>query len=138
VKRVVLDTSAAIAWYLPEAFSTKAKQWQKMMLDGKVVFVAPSLHFWEFANVLRTYVERRELDQQIATEIYSLHLDAPIEIAEPDRATVFETALRYRATAYDSVYIALCLSMDIPFLTAERTTTPWVVKLGKRVEPIVK
>jgi hypothetical protein len=43
------------------------------------------------------------------------------------------TALRFGATAYDAVFIALALGEDISLLTAERTTTPWVVKLGKRV-----
>lgn len=85
---------------------------------------------------IRTYVVRRELDEQIAAEIYALHLEAPIEIAEPDRTAVLETALRYRATAYDSVYIALSVSREIALLTAERTTTSWVAKLGKLIEPM--
>lgn len=37
---------------------------------------------------------------------------------------------------YDAVYIALCLSLDVPFITAERTTTPWVVKLGDRIRSV--
>jgi len=135
---MVLDTSVAIAWYLPESFSAGAKRWQQMMIESAVTFIVPSLHFWEFANVLRTYVVRGELDEKVAAEIYAVHLDAPFECAEPERALVLETALKYRATAYDSVYIALCLSRDIPILTAERTTTSWVVKLGSRVRLVHK
>jgi len=40
-------------------------------------------------------------------------------------------ALEYGATVYDARFIALALSLKAPLLTSERTTTPWVVKLGK-------
>jgi hypothetical protein len=57
-------------------------------------------------------------------------------IAEPDRRDVLSVALEYGASAYDAVYLSLALSRDIPLVTAERTTTPWVVKLGELVEPV--
>jgi hypothetical protein len=46
------------------------------------------------------------------------------------------TALEYGATVYDAVYIALSRSLDLSLLTAERTTTPWLAKLGRRVESV--
>jgi hypothetical protein len=49
-----------------------------------------------------------------------------------DRSAV----LAHASTAYDAVYIALALGADLPLLTAERTTTPWVVKLGRRIESV--
>lgn len=127
----VLDTSVAIAWYLPEAFTPAARRWQKMMLDGKARLSVPSLHYWEFANVLRTYVRRGELEADMASEIYALHLDAPLVLAEPDRASVLEMALRYEATVYDGVCLALSLELEEPLLTADRSSTPWVRKLGR-------
>jgi predicted nucleic acid-binding protein len=105
-------------------------------LSGKVVFIVPSLHYWEFANVLRTLVQRRELSIELAREIYELHLDAPLERGEPDEKAVLDTALQYGATAYDAVYISLCLSRDIPLITAEKTTTSWVTKLRDRIEAV--
>lgn len=130
MNRFVLDTSIALAWYLPEEFSPEAHSWQNDFLDGRVQFVVPTLHYWEIGNVLRTYVRRRELKDSVAREIYALHLEAPLDVKDPNRETVLDTALEYNATVYDAVYIALSLSMNIPLLTAERTTTPWVVKLG--------
>lgn len=133
---VVVDTSVVVAWYLPEEFRTAARRWQDRLLKGMVQLLVPSFHYWEFANVLRTYVRRGELDPEVAAEIYELHLDAPLEVAEPDRERVLETALGYEATAYDAVFIALALQLDARLLTAERTTTPWVVKLGERIESV--
>jgi len=46
------------------------------------------------------------------------------------------TILRYGCTAYDAVYISLALGSDSRLLTAERTTTSWVVNLGIRVQPV--
>jgi predicted nucleic acid-binding protein len=133
---LVLDTSVALAWYLPESFAEIARTWQRKLLSESVRLVVPSLHYWEFANVLRTYVRRGEIESGVADETYALHLDAPLEIAEPDRRTVLEHALRYEATVYDAVYIALALDLEARLLTAERSTTPWVSKLGVRVEPV--
>jgi predicted nucleic acid-binding protein len=138
VRSLVLDTSVAIAWYLPETFRAAARAWQSRLLDGRVRLVVPGLHYWEFGNVLRTYVMRSELEVDLAEQIWALHLEAPLEVAEPERSEVLATALEYGATVYDAVYIALGRSLDLPLLTAERTTTPWVVKLGRRVESVRK
>jgi len=138
VRSLVLDTSVAIAWYLPETFRAAARAWQSRLLDGRVRLLVPGLHYWEFGNVLRTYVMRSELEVDLAEQIWALHLEAPLEVAEPERAEVLATALEYGATVYDAVYIALVRSLDLPLLTAERTTTPWVVKLGRRVESVLR
>ncbi|MBI5583479.1 MAG: type II toxin-antitoxin system VapC family toxin [Deltaproteobacteria bacterium] len=132
----VLDTSVAVAWYLDEVFSPAARLWQDRMLSGKAQLIVPSLHFWEFANILRILVWRRELDADLGREILELHLEAPLEEGEPDRKTVLDTALEYRTTAYDAVFISLCLSRDVPLITAEKTTTAWVVKLADRIEAV--
>lgn len=134
--RRVLDTSVAIAWYLPEEFTPEARRWQKMMLEGKAGLHVPSLHYWEFANVLRTYVKRGELEPDTAAEIHALHLDAPLILTEPSRTSILETALGYDATVYDAVYLSLSLELGEPLLTAERSSTPWIRKLGKFAECI--
>jgi len=133
----VLDTSVAVAWYVPEAFAEPARDWQARMLNERVHFIVPTLHYWEFANVLRTHVRGRELDAALADDIWALHLDAPLQIVEPPTESVFTLALEYGATAYDAVYIALAVHLDVPILTAERSSTPWVHKLGKRVQTIL-
>jgi predicted nucleic acid-binding protein len=135
--RRVLDSSVAIAWYLPESYSAAAKRWQNLLMDGKAELYAPSLQYWEFANLLRTYVRRRELAADIAGEIYSLHQEAPLVLVEPARASVLDLALKYEATAYDAVYVALSLELQVPLLTAERRASPWIKKLGKLADPLI-
>ena len=132
----VLDTSVTLAWYFPEEFSPAARVWQDRLLAGAVRLLVPSLHYWEFANALRSLVIRAEIDEDTAHEILDLHLDCPLQTAEPDRRQVLKVAFEYGATVYDAVFIALALVHDVPLVTAERTTTRWVTKLGGRVEAV--
>ena len=132
----VLDASVALAWYLDEVFSPSARIWQERLLNGKVILTVPMLHYWEVANALRSLVIRQEITEDLAREIYDLHLEAPLEPADPDERTVLDTALEYGSSAYDAVYISLCLSRSIPLITAEKTTTGWVARLGDRIEAV--
>jgi predicted nucleic acid-binding protein len=128
----VVDTSVTLAWYLTEEFSPAAREWQDRLLEGKVRLLVPSLHYWEFANALRTLVQRQEMEEDVAHAVLDLHIGAPLELAEPDRREVMKVSFEYGSTAYDAVFIALALARDVPFVTAERTTTRWIAKLGDR------
>jgi len=132
----VLDTSVAIAWYFDESFSQQAREWQQRLIEGRVTLRVPSLHFEEFANVLRTLTKRGEIDAPLAREVYELHLDAPLSVSEPDRRGLLDVALDYGATAYDAVYILVALEHDVRLLTAEKATTPWVKKMGEHAEVV--
>lgn len=128
----VLDTSVAIAWYLPESFSEEARTWRERLLAGTDRFFVPLLHYWETANVLRTFVRRGELDRSLADAIFALHLEAPLEVAEPAPANVLSRAVEIGATAYDAVFVELAFALELPLLTAERASRPWVANLGSR------
>ena len=132
----VIDTSVAMAWYLEESFSRAAREWQDKLLAGTLHAMVPPLHYLEFANVLRNYVRRGELDWALADDIYALHLDAPLDPVEPPRSVILAIARTYDATAYDAAFIALAEVYECPFVTAERKTTPWLVKLADRAIPI--
>ena len=125
-----------MAWYFPEAFATAARRWQARLLEDRVRLVVPSLRYWEIANVLRAHVRRAELSPDLAAEIYALHLDAPLEVVEPERGDVLRTALELGATAYDAVFIAVSRELGAPLLTAERRTIPWVARLGRLVQNV--
>ncbi|MRR11740.1 hypothetical protein EG835_04580 [bacterium] len=78
----------------------------------------------------------RERTPSLAAEIHELHLAAPLEVEEPDRAAVLATALELDATACDAVFITLARTLDVLLLTAERKTRTWVARLGKLVESL--
>lgn len=128
----VLDTSVAIAWYLPEVFTQAARAWQSKLMAGEISFHVPTLHYWEMANVLRSHVRRGQINRKLATDIWKVHLDAALQTTDPVADEVLAAAFDYDATAYDAVYIALAIQLDVRLLTAERPSTGWVRKLGKR------
>ena len=132
----VLDTSVAIAWYLPEVFTDAARTWQSKLMNGEVTFHVPTLHYWEIANVLRSHVRRGQINLDLATDIWGVHLDAALQTTDPEVDEVFATAVEHDATAYDAVYIALAIQLDLRLLTAERASTAWFKKLGQRVVSI--
>ena len=133
---VVIDTSVAVAWYVDESSSRAAREWQDRLLAGRLHAMVPPLHYLEFANVLRTYVRRREMDRMLADDIYALHLEAPLDAVEPPRAAILAIAFDFDTTTYDAAFIALAEAYECQLVTAERTTTPWVVKLGDRAVAI--
>jgi predicted nucleic acid-binding protein len=132
VSAYVLDTSVAVAWYLPETFADEARRWRARLLTGDDRFFVPLLHYWEIANVLRTHVRRGEIDSALAADLLALHLEAPLQVVEPEPPAVLARALELGATAYDAVFVELAFALDVPLLTAERSSRPWVEKLGKR------
>ena len=76
----ILDTSVAIAWYIDEVFSDTARHYQSQLIKNQDRFYVPNLHYWEFANVLRTLVLKKILSPETAENIYALHLQAPLNI----------------------------------------------------------
>ncbi len=128
---VVLDTSVAVAWFLPEVFSSEAREWRSRMIKKDVEFYVPYLHFYEFGNVLRKYFLFRDISREIAQEIFLLHLESPLKIITPNTSQLLKTSLKYNSTIYDAVYISIALELQAPLLTAERSTKEWVTKLGE-------
>jgi predicted nucleic acid-binding protein len=88
------------------------------------------------ANVLRTYVSRGELEDDLALEIYETHLQAGLRVVELPLDKILQVAFDYRSTTYDAAFISLAVVHQVPLLTAERSTTPWVVKLGDLAETL--
>ena len=130
--KVVLDTSAVVAWYVEQPTSAAARRWRDDARTGRVEVVEPALHFVEFANVLRTYVRRREIERRVAETIWEAHLDMPFVLHEPARESILTTALTYDSSVYDAIFIQTALECEALLVTAERRTTGWVTRLGSQ------
>jgi len=128
----ILDTSIAESWYSDEVFSEYAGHYHTQFIKNQDSFYAPPLHFLEFSMVLRPLVLKKILSVTSAKNMYSLHLQAPLQVMEPQRGKIVKIALAYQATPYDAVFIQLALLAGFPLLTAEKKTQVWVSKLGER------
>ena len=76
-------------------------------------------------------MKRGQLEPDKAAEIFGSHLDAPLLLTEPSRASILEAALSYGAIVYDAVYLSLSLELGEPLLTAERSSWPSLKKMGR-------
>ena len=117
MKRVV-DASVAIKWYVPEIYEHEASRLQQ---NGDE-FHAPELILPEFGNIVWKKVSRQEITekegQKIVTEFsktkFVFHSHAS------NIKSAFTGALMTNQTVYDWTYMALALSLNCQFVTADK------------------
>jgi predicted nucleic acid-binding protein len=113
---LVVDSSVAVKWYLPERGSDRAAS----LLGSGMRLVAPDLLIPEVGNVL--WKRRRDMPvgemQAIAVALASA---CPVTLY-PSSVLLegaLSLALTYDRSVYDSLYLALAVSEDCPLVTAD-------------------
>jgi predicted nucleic acid-binding protein len=123
----------ACKWYLDEVLSEAARR----LLIEDIRLAVPRFFFLEMCSVMAKRHRRREMtadDVQAVTE--SLER-LPLKVW-PDSALLhdaLQTALRYRLSVYDGIYLALADRIDGRVVTADRRLvntaagTGWAARL---------
>ena len=114
---LVIDSSVAIKWYLPEEHSDRAIALQREDIE----LHAPDLLYVECGNVVWKRERKSELTRLDAAAILDslgmlgieTHSSWPLVLAS------FEIAAATGRTVYDSLYIALALQLECKFVTAD-------------------
>jgi predicted nucleic acid-binding protein len=117
MKRVVIDASVVVKWFIPEVHSAAAAR----LLDSDLVLYVPDLIGPEFGNTLWKKVRRDEIGREDAEEILRAFSRLPFEI-RPSAALLpaaFELANTFDRTVYDSLYLALAVAEDCALITAD-------------------
>jgi predicted nucleic acid-binding protein len=112
----VVDASVAVKWVVEEDHSAKA-----MLLLGLDARHAPDHWRAEAVNVLWSKVFHGDLSAADAEERMTVLLRAPV-IATPIADLMpraFAIAVAHMVTIYDSLYVALAETRDIPLVTAD-------------------
>ncbi len=118
MKRIVVDASVAVKWYLPEPFSAQAALWYQAARE----LSAPDIFHAEFVNAIWKRIRIGELETGIAGRIVDAIGRMPIVIIE-SRALAGDAlriAVGLGLTVYDSLYIASARAMECPLVTADR------------------
>lgn len=117
MKRFVVDASVAVKWFVPEAHSGDAER----LLDPEIQLSAPDLILPEVGNTIWKKVRRQEISAAEATEVLSAFTNMPLDLhsSEGLLAPAFEIAVALDRTVYDSMYLALAVGLDCPFVTAD-------------------
>lgn len=113
---LVVDSSVAVKWYLPEGGSDRAT----LLLQSGLRLVAPDLLIPEVGNVL--WKRRREIPiAEIEAISVALTTACPAALY-PSSALLqgaLSVALAYDRSVYDSLYLSLAVGEDCPLVTAD-------------------
>ena len=119
--RIIIDSSVAIKWYLPDESDDRALKIKSDFADGTILLVVPLLFFYEISNILRTTTKSLRITREDSIKAYQdlMELHFIIYSSKELFTAAFKQALVLDLTAYDANYIVLAEYLQIPFYTAD-------------------
>ena len=117
MKSVVVDSSVALKWFVPEVLTDEAVS----LLDAGIELLAPDLLYPEAGNILWKKVGRGEIEPRDARDILAALGRVPLSVVSSSLLVeaALEIALAHRRTVYDALYVALAVARDAVFVTAD-------------------
>jgi predicted nucleic acid-binding protein len=114
---VVVDSSVALKWFIPEGLSENAVR----LLDGTHTFIAPDLLYPEIGNILWKKIGRDEIEASDAKDILAGFRRMPITVVPSEvlLEAALEIALDHKRSVYDALYVALAVARDSVLITAD-------------------
>ncbi len=131
--RTVLDASAAANIILrPELAPGLIEK-----LKHSHLVIAPTLFHGEIANTLRKYVRSGDLDKETALTRYdeAIGLVDTFEADEQLAAEALSTAIRYKHSVYDMLYVILARRHGCSILTVDKKLIALIRQLDKSMLP---
>lgn len=126
MKRIVVDTSIVLAFYLPaEPYKDRAMALLADHAAGSVQLETPALTMYEILNVLSRCVRGLKpagtLSPDQATAILAAidELELGVHDISPSRQRVLDLAVTHSRTAYDAAFLALAEALDADFVTGD-------------------
>lgn len=119
---IVIDTSVAAKWFLPEQLSSEADALLEQVRPGRLQLSAPDLIIYEFANILWQRQRKGEISGNQAMEMMSDFERLPIQLVPADVLGVeaLKIACNTGCTAYDGAFVALAAGLKSRLITADR------------------
>ena len=128
--KVVLDSSATIAWFMPDEAASQDLL-ERVATDGAVV---PSIWPLEIGNALLLAVRRGRITATHRTNALEQLALLPIEHDAETLAHAWTTTLgladRFRLTLYDACYVELARRRGLPLASLDRNLRVAAERLG--------
>ena len=141
MKRVVLDASVILKWYLPdEEQGEEALDLLKRYISDDMEIIAPSLLEYEVINGLMVAFKRTRLREDAILSAIEGFGNLGIRLLgfSGQYARLIHFCNTYRRSAYDASYLSVAESEKIPFITADealykavKKDLHWVKRLGE-------
>jgi predicted nucleic acid-binding protein len=124
IKPIVIDSSAAARWLIPEESTPVSERLYADVMESSGVFHAPALWIWETANMLLVAMRRRRVAQSHIDDGLELLSECPIEFDPPPdrhrRSQIMRLAQVHDLTVYDAAYLELGLRLNSQLASADR------------------
>ena len=133
----VVDASTCLKWiFEDEIYSKQALGPQKDYLSGKIGLIAPDLWSYEITNGTKSSIIRNRLDPKHGLELLNLLIKSKPEIVPCDDLLpeIFENAVKFQISAYDSAYITLSRVLNFPLITSDKKL---VLRISQAPRPIL-
>lgn len=117
----VLDSSVALAWYLPRQQTQRTDALMHRLAEEGAATTA----LWpiEVANVLLLYERRGQLSSTDRLRAVKFYTTAPVTIDGQTGAKAsgksYDLALAHKLTVYDAGYLELALRLGLPLATLD-------------------
>lgn len=119
MKRVVLDASIALKWFLKEEDTDIAEVLLERIKRKEIEVDVPQLFFFELANVIKTKTKSTSQDVlEAINKIFSLKLSGE-KINKKLLVKANFYAQKYDLTIYDASYLALAKTLGVNLITAD-------------------
>jgi len=118
VTAYIIDASVILKWFIPEEHGERALR----LKDSDARLHAPAFLTLEVGNVLSKKRRRGELAAQDTEDIWRAFRRAPLRWHSDETLVLaaFDLAQSTKQSLYDSLYLALAMELNLPFLTADR------------------
>jgi len=138
VKKVVLDASVIVKWFIKENDSDKAEIIKEQFINEEISIIVPSLLFYEILNALKysSLFNAEELSLAGASiENYGFNV---IMIKGEIRERMVEISINHDISVYDASYIALAEKFNTYLITADEKISKKLPKNQKSQILILK
>lgn len=121
MRAVVVDSSVAIKWFVPQTGSAKAHNILDAYKNNQLSLLAPDLIYAEVGNVVWKLRRFQGISQADAADIIDIFQSINLAITPSSKllASAYQIASTYQRTVYDSLYIALSLRQGCSLITAD-------------------
>ena len=122
MKRVVVDASVVLKWFLPdEEDAERALALLRRFVAGRLDLVAPSLLDYEVVNSLLVAGRRGRLGEPLVERAIEsfIGLGVPTRDLPEFHREIRKVAAACRCSGHDAAYVALALKDGIPLITAD-------------------
>ncbi len=118
---LIVDSSVAVKWFLPEAYSAEASRILAEYDNGALSFIAPDLIYAEFGNVIWKKLIFQGTDANAADTALSKFQQLNIRLTSTASLLddAYRLAVAHKRAVYDMLYLALSLRAGCQFVTAD-------------------